>query len=194
MRERHMTGLRRHARILASVCVISAAAAQPTGNAPIEFRLIESAGPVKIGGPFALCRSHTFQLVNLGPSIELKSTVTIERQVSGRWRDEEIKNFFLVETCPSRRDWPSPNPRCVSLAAGAVLQPAPWRGYSCDLQCPTSCDKNVVSPPGTYRFVVESCDGQRQIVSPPFQFAGVLIYGFEGKNLFPYVTADDCGR
>jgi hypothetical protein len=31
--------------------------------------------------------------------------------------------------------------------------------------------------PGTYRFVVESCDGQRQIVSPPFQFAGFLFKG-----------------
>ena len=191
-----MTGLRRHALILASVCVIFAVAAQPTGNAPIEFRLVQSAGPVKIGGPVTLCRSHTFQLVNLGPSIELKSNVTIERQVSGRWNDAGIKNFFLVETCPSSEDWPSENtiPRCVSLAAGAVLQPAPWRGFSCDSQCPTSCDSNVAFPPGTYRFVVESCDGQRQIVSPPFQFAGLHVPGLGGKNLFPYVSASACGR
>ncbi len=186
-----MTELRRHALVLASVCVISAAAAQPNGNAPIESRLVESAGPVKIDR-VTLCRSHTFQLVNHGPSIELKSTVTIERQVRGRWNDAGIKNFFLVERCSE--DWDHTIPRCVSLAAGAVLQPAPWQGYSCYSQCPTSCDSNVVSPPGTYRFVVESCEGQRQIVSPPFQFAGVLWPGLEGKNLFPYVSASACGR
>ena len=188
MRKRHMTGLRRPALVLASVWVISAAAAQPAGNAPIEFRLIESAGPVKIGGPVVLCRSHTSQLVNLGPSIELISTVTIERQVSGRWNDAGIKNFFLAGTCPSSEDWPSKNtiPRCVSLAAGAVLQPAPWLGYSCYSQCPTSCDSNLASPPGTYRFVVESCDGQRQIVSPPFQFAGVHIPSFLFHTHLPF--------
>jgi hypothetical protein len=57
-------------------------------------------------------------------------------------------------------------PECVTLAPGATYIPPPWLGRQGDAQC--GCEGCAPAPAGTYRFVVQSCDGAHRVEGAPF--------------------------
>jgi len=74
-----------------------------------------------------------------------------------------IGTYRLIAACDETP------PDCLALTAGAELRPLPWRLVAGDdLQC--DCDRCRRAPPGTYRFVVRSCDGAR-VESESFDLA-----------------------
>jgi len=105
-----------------------------------------------------------FRLVNRGAALQLSSAVTVEQKVNGEWKDAPVTNFYLIPSCTQ-----GPVPDCVSLAAKASLRPVPWRGNYCSSQCPANCNLDGPVPPGTYRYVVTSCDHKQRFVSAAFE-------------------------
>ena len=55
---------------------------------------------------------------------------------------------------------------CVTLAPGGELRPPSWNGTWGDMQC--DCERCAPADPGTYRFVVVTCDGEHRIEGAPF--------------------------
>jgi hypothetical protein len=147
-----MAQLRRNQMILAAFAgaILAAAAVQPAQDPAVEVKLSDGFG--------------AFQVVNHGPPISLSSSVEVEQQVNGLWKNARVTNLYLISKCASVSV-----PKCVPLATGATLQPVPWRGSYCYSQCPVSCDLDGPLPPGTYRFVVATCDGKHHFASPPFE-------------------------
>jgi hypothetical protein len=147
-----MEQLRRYA-LIAAACAGAAflmPAAQPAGDGAVEVQLLGNFG--------------AFQVVNHGAAIQLGSLVKVEAKVHGEWKDSLVANLYLIPKCAS-----GAAPKCLSLAAGQTLQPVPWRGNYCYSQCPEPCDLDGPVPPGSYRFVVSTCDRKRQFVSAPFE-------------------------
>ncbi len=111
--------------------------------------------------------SKTFgeiQLVNRGAAIQLSSEVKVEQMVDGKWQQTPVANLYLISSCTQ-----SPAPACVLLAANASLRPVPWRGNYCSSQCMANCNLDGPVPPGTYRYVVTSCDRKRRFYSAAFE-------------------------
>jgi len=104
-----------------------------------------------------------FELRNDGAAeVSLLRQVAVERSSGDRWERVPVP-LELIEHCGE-----TSTGRCVRLAAGAVLRPLPWDGYSCAPQCPGSCRANVYLGPGKFRIVATSCDGKRQFKGPEF--------------------------
>jgi len=136
-----------------AVCAVAGlliASAQAAGKPALE---------VLLPGPFG-----ALQVVNHGESIRLSTVVRVEQQVGADWKDTSVTNLFLIHECTT-----APAPKCVSLSAGATLEPVSWRGNYCYAQCPVPCDLDGPVPPGVYRFVVSSCDHKHKFVSPMFE-------------------------
>jgi|GEM_PF-1442000 len=110
----------------------------------------------------------SFEVVNEGGEISLLSRVQVQRLFNGAWHNEST-DVRLVRSCDS-----SQIPNCITLHSGERLQPPPWNGYSCSSQCSASCRANVVSPPGTFRFLVTSCSGDWSIAGPAFDMSEPL--------------------
>jgi hypothetical protein len=105
-----------------------------------------------------------FRLVNRGAAIQLNSAVNVQQQVNGKWEDLPVTNLYLIPSCTR-----SPVPECVLLAAKSSLQPVPWSGNYCSSQCMANCNLDGPVSPGVYRYVVTSCDHERQIFSVAFE-------------------------
>jgi hypothetical protein len=109
----------------------------------------------------------SFEVTNKGTgAVKLEERAAIERRGADEvWTALDGldlgRGYHLAEGCER-----APKDRCVDLAAGASLRPAPFRGYSCSSQCNGDCDKNVWLS-GSFRLSVTTCDGAR-IAGPAF--------------------------
>lgn len=144
-----MGQLRCHQVILALLAMGGCARAQTPAAPVIEVRLLDGFG--------------AFEVVNRGAAVSLESAVVVEQQSSGAWKKIPVTNFYLIARCQTGF-----KQKCVSFAGGATLKPVPWRGWHCYSQCPSSCRVDGPAPPGTYRFVVTTCDGRHRFESKPF--------------------------
>jgi hypothetical protein len=95
--------------------------------------------------------------------VQLARDLVVERQAAGKWERVEVA-LALSSTCEK----PSTE-TCPTLAAGATLRPVRWNGFTCAPQCPGSCRANVYLGPGTFRFVVSTCDRAQRFVGPAFE-------------------------
>jgi hypothetical protein len=110
-----------------------------------------------------LAASGAFEVRNDGSSeVSLAREVTVEQLSEGRWERADVA-IELLEKCGVASVG-----KCVKLAAGAVLRPVPWNGFSCAPQCPGPCRANVYMGPGTFRFVVSTCDRKHRLPGPAF--------------------------
>lgn len=99
------------------------------------------------------------------PVVSLHSRVDVQmRPAQGSWKATQAF-FYLDPDCKGE----PPRKRCVSLEPAAVLQPRTWSGFSCSGQCRQGCPDNHYLRGWPLRFVLSSCDGQQQAVSPPFR-------------------------
>ncbi len=105
-----------------------------------------------------------FSVTNPGAAASLASAVKVQRLADGKWVDANVTNLYLIETCGA-----APPPVCRKLAPKEKVKALPWTGRFCASQCPGSCRLDGPAPPGTYRFVVKSCDGKETFVSPEFK-------------------------
>ena len=102
-------------------------------------------------------------------AVELATVASIETLRDGKWI-QISKNFDLgdgyrlIAGCGGKPD------KCTKLAAGGMLTPVPWSGYSCSSQCNQTCDKNVQYGEGDYRLVVTSCDGKQTFTGAAFHW------------------------
>jgi hypothetical protein len=104
-----------------------------------------------------------FEVENTGDAIELSWTVGVEQKVGEAWESRVVEELRLVEQCD-----PPPTTRCRNLDKGVKIRPIPWTGFSHTAQCQTSARANIYLGPGTFRFVVTSCDGSRKYYSEGF--------------------------
>ena len=104
----------------------------------------------------------TFEVVNEGGEVSLSSRVQVQGLYKGAWINMG-GDVRLVRSC----DIPQ-IPDCITLHRGEGLQPLPWTGYSCSSQCPIGCRANKIYPPGTFRFIVVSCSGDKSFAGPAF--------------------------
>ncbi len=104
-----------------------------------------------------------FSVVNRGSTISLNSAVTVEQKVNGKWVRASVTNLYLRETCGAQ-----PQP-CRRLEHNDRITAVQWTGKFCSSQCPVPCRLDGPAPPGTYRFVVTSCDGKDTFASPEFK-------------------------
>ena len=109
-----------------------------------------------------LASPGAFEVVNEGGEISLSSRVQVQGLYKGGWMNA-IADVLLVRSCDT-----SQIPDCITLYRSESLQPLPWNGYSCASQCPTGCRANTIYPPGTFRFVVVSCSGDKSFAGPAF--------------------------
>ncbi len=113
---------------------------------------------------------------NHGAPRTLSKSVQVEKQVDGVWsaRGGEVQ-VDLVERCGFS---PSIAAACIDVGAGAKFTAAPWNGWACGGQCPDPCRMNDYMGPGTFRFVVESCDRKERFEGPPFQLPSEPLLRF----------------
>lgn len=110
-----------------------------------------------------LGRPGELAVENRGAARRLRSSVAVERRLDNAW--QVMGNMLdMVETCDRSR----PEEACTDLRAGAVLTLVPWNGMSCSGQCNEACNLNSYVGPGTFRFVVRSCDGKQRWEGPAF--------------------------
>lgn len=110
-------------------------------------------------------RFGEFIVINHGAGTSLQSTVIIEERSGGKWIHIPVSNMELRKSCLPTSSYPE----CIELAADSTLRPVPWTGRYCYSQCPNACRLDGPAPPGTYRFVITSCDGKHTYASPPFK-------------------------
>ncbi len=103
-----------------------------------------------------------FEVVSEGDEVSLSSRVQVQRLINGAWQNEP-SDIRLVQYCI-----PPQVPPCVTLHDGEHLRPPPWNGLTCASQCPTGCRANITLPPGTFRFVVTLCSGDKSFAGPAF--------------------------
>ena len=115
------------------------------------------------------------RIANHGPAMALRSAVVVEMQREEGWVALPVSNLFLRRSC-QRADVPD----CVELAPGASLDMVPWTGRLCLSQCMTHCRFDGAEEPGTYRFVVSSCEGTQTVVSSAFEGTARPLIGHVG--------------
>ncbi len=110
-----------------------------------------------------LAQPGAFEVVNEGGEVSLSSSVQVQRFLNGTW-DKAVDVHFM---CP---DDLFQVPACVTLRAGQRFRPPPWSGSTCSsqLQCGVGCRGNMFLPPGTFRFVVTLCSGDKSFAGPAF--------------------------
>ena len=105
-----------------------------------------------------------FLVVNRGTEMSLNSEVSVENEINAQWKNANVSNLLLRETCS-----PEPVPKCVTLKVNSKLAVVAWTGNFCSSQCPTSCRLDGQAPPGKYRFTIHSCDDNYVYHSPTFE-------------------------
>jgi len=120
----------------------------------------KDSGPViELGAGFG-----EFSVRTLGDAVSLNTSVAIEQKTNGKWARVNVTNLYLRESCDA-----SQPPQCRRLEANSKVTAVRWRGNFCWSQCPAHCRLDGPAPPGTYRFVVTSCNGKQMIASPEFE-------------------------
>jgi len=146
-----------------------AASAPGQGSAPSPPSPAPAASAASAAPPLVLTLvgPSAVEIAASAPT-RVTSRASIER-VDERGQGADVSQHFdvgagyrLVESC----DGAAPA-RCVDLAAGGALRPVPFQGFDCAAQCNRSCRANTWVGPGTFRFVVSTCDGARA-ASPTF--------------------------
>jgi hypothetical protein len=112
-------------------------------------------------------QAGAFRVVNQGAPLQLSTTVKVQHQIDGTWRDAPVTNLRLTAACTS-----DPGPQCLSLATGGTLEPVPWTGNYCTSQCTATCNLDGQAPAGTYRYVIVTCGHRLQFFSEPFEKEG----------------------
>lgn len=97
--------------------------------------------------------------------VSLRAAVSVEQRGEGGAFTARAEEGSLA----LRADCTHEAERCVTLAPGGELRPPIWNGTWGDMQC--DCDRCAPADPGTYRFVVVSCDGQHRVEGEPFELA-----------------------
>jgi hypothetical protein len=110
-----------------------------------------------------------FSVVTDDSPISLRSAVDVERLVDGVWQTVFVANLYVIDTCGGPIGPHKPPPPCRSIAPSQRVVAVPWTGRLCGSQCPTGCHGEGIAPPGTYRFVIKTCDGSETFVSPQFE-------------------------
>jgi hypothetical protein len=105
-----------------------------------------------------------FEIENTGERIELAWDVRVQQKKGDAWEDRVVEDLRLVEDCQT-----PPAAPCRTLEKGTRVRPVPWTGFSHTAQCQKAARANVYLGPGTFRFVVSSCDGARKYYGDPFQ-------------------------
>lgn len=124
-----------------------------------------------------------FEIENTGDDTELDGRVSIERKEGEEWRP--LPNHIqleLIENCDAKKT----SATCLNLRKGEKISPVPWTGFSCNVQCFKACRKNGYLGPGTFHFVVSSCDKKQKFYSPDFNLPKLAEYnklkGKKGEN------------
>jgi hypothetical protein len=125
-------------------------ATDPARPPEVVVRNLEKAGAVAVE--------------NHGAAIRLRHRLVVEQLFDGTWHDTGAY-VDLVEACDERGSAET----CRELRSGATLTMVPWDGTACDGQCPRPCRSNSYLGPGTFRFVVESCDRKQRFAGAPFR-------------------------
>ncbi len=108
--------------------------------------------------------------VGLVGAVELSTYVEIQREVDGGFVPSGVTDVVLTTACDpdlALRGGRS-LARCTTLPGGTTLTPPPFTGMGCASQCNMVCHWNAPVTPGTFRFVVTSCDGKRRFEGPAF--------------------------
>lgn len=96
--------------------------------------------------------------------VRVKRAIALERRDGGRWVAVNVRDLTL------RADCARPAGACITLVRGGGLRPPPWNGKASGAgQC--GAPEGRDAPPGTYRFVLESCEGDGRVQGEPFAFA-----------------------
>ena len=145
----------------ASVLVAMASLASLSCSPPSRAEPLPGAAPVVVTN---LASPGAFSVRNASPQeVRVAREVIVERQTAGKW-EQIVAPVELVQRCEN-----PPAGSCIALAGSATIRPVPWNGYSCAPQCPGSCRANVYAGPGTFRFVVTSCDRTQRFTGPAFE-------------------------
>lgn len=121
-----------------------------------------------------------FEVENKGEETELDWRVLVETKKGDKWErlanSRTFLNILLVEDCGLSPITKSVvknednKPLCRKFAADETVRAKPWYGWSCSAQClPKSCRGNAYMGPGIFRFVVRSCDGQKDYYGEEFK-------------------------
>ena len=110
-----------------------------------------------------LPRPGAFEIGATSGPVSLASRGRIEQETATGW-ETVFDEFQLLEDCSEAGTLPV----CTTLAPGAALRPVLWNGYTCNGQCPRACKGNVYRPPGTFRLVLATCDGDAEAAGAPF--------------------------
>lgn len=106
-----------------------------------------------------------FSVVNHGNPTSLKSNVEVQQLVGGAWQNRGVQELHVMSACPADD---KPAPSCRSIGHDEAVVAVPWTGHVCYSQCPRSCFGEGKALPGTYRYVIKSCDQHRTFMSPAF--------------------------
>lgn len=141
--------------------VAASTGANPTAPTPTDPSLDAGAS---VGGRVVVSLGPTFGefSVEAKSAVELRTAIEVERLDGSKW-DVQVADLHLIDACPTKG---TTVPPCRKLAAGAIVRPPRYTGYTCSSQCAVDCDKNVQLN-GTVRYVVRSCDGTERWHSAP---------------------------
>jgi hypothetical protein len=134
----------------------------PTAAPPPPASVPGPAPVLSVTGTPATVGQHVaISVVNRGPSAaELGTAIAIEVEHDGAFVPTDRGGLTLRYDCAQEP------PACVTLAPGAELIPPEWLGTWGDVQC--VCTRCGPVEPGTYRFVVTTCDGAHRVEGTPF--------------------------
>lgn len=117
-----------------------------------------------------------FEVENAGEETELDWQVLVEKKGADKWQRYSSKptylNILLVDKCilPPLTKPAEEKPSCRAFGKGETLRAVSWSGWSCSAQCPPrACRANAYLGAGTYRFVVGSCDRQKEYYGEEFR-------------------------
>lgn len=100
-----------------------------------------------------------------GNEVELSWQIAVERKEGDEWkRLTSVTELNLIEKCGMSKD-----SSCMRLAGGAKISPVPWTGWAYRAQCRKNSRKDRYYGPGTFRFIVKSCDGKQEYYGPEFE-------------------------
>ena len=106
-----------------------------------------------------------FSVINYGDTVSLRSRVEVQQLVAGAWQDRGVQRLYILASCPP--DF-KPLPACRPIGRNETVVAIPWTGFVCHSQCQAMCAGEGKAWPGTYRYVIRSCDGKQSIASATF--------------------------
>lgn len=163
--------------MLLSSCHAASSPAPRPAPSPAASQTTATDTPEPTAAPTSTAAVATgIAITNLAPGIfsiavdeplGLRSIARIERRDErGGWSVlsglDGGAGFRLAAACDG------PLAACLETSPGTPLLPVPFSGMSCSSQCNGSCKKNGPLGPGTFRLVVDTCDG-RVATGEPFE-------------------------